>query len=85
LKSWIQSHYAERLLTCWQSERSAVRADRPVGAIGRDPQCPALRRQFPAGVAHLEKREINHFRHEIKSISAPNPPIQDSGACLTRD
>src|SRR5712672_944687 len=24
LKSWIQSHYAERLLTCWQSERPAV-------------------------------------------------------------
>ena len=24
LKSWIQSHYAERLLTCWQSERPAL-------------------------------------------------------------
>ena len=22
LKSWIQSHYIERLLTCWQSEHS---------------------------------------------------------------
>jgi chromosomal replication initiator protein len=29
-------------------------------------------------VAHLEKREINHFRHEIKSISASSPAIQDS-------
>ena len=25
LKSWIQSHYSERLLACWQSERPAVR------------------------------------------------------------
>ena len=24
LKSWIQSHYVERLLNCWQSERPAV-------------------------------------------------------------
>ncbi len=25
LKSWIQSHYAERLLTCWQKEQPAIR------------------------------------------------------------
>jgi chromosomal replication initiator protein len=25
LKSWIQSHYSERLLACWQSERPTVR------------------------------------------------------------
>src|SRR5262245_36996904 len=24
LKSWIQSHYIERLLTCWQSEHSEI-------------------------------------------------------------
>src|SRR5205085_8950958 len=24
LKSWIQSHYAERLLTCWQSEVAEI-------------------------------------------------------------
>src|SRR3974390_2279861 len=24
LKSWIQSHYVERLLTCWQFEQPAV-------------------------------------------------------------
>src|SRR5262252_9378910 len=24
LKSWIQSHYAEKLLGCWQSEQSSV-------------------------------------------------------------
>ena len=25
LKSWIQSHYSERVLTCWQAENEAVR------------------------------------------------------------
>jgi chromosomal replication initiator protein len=25
LKSWIQSHYVERLLSCWQFEQPAVR------------------------------------------------------------
>src|SRR4051794_20018870 len=24
LKSWIQSHYAERVLACWQAEQSTV-------------------------------------------------------------
>src|SRR5262249_9485012 len=24
LKSWIQSHYAERVLACWQAQESAV-------------------------------------------------------------
>src|SRR5258706_8830992 len=24
LKSWIQSHYAERLLGCWQAEQAAI-------------------------------------------------------------
>src|ERR1700744_1432392 len=25
LKSWIQSHYSEKLLACWQAERASVR------------------------------------------------------------
>jgi chromosomal replication initiator protein len=78
LKSWIQSHYVERLLNCWQSERPAVtRIDLSVrsAAIRSVPPCAV---NPPAVVAHLEKREINHFRHEIKSISASSPAIQDS-------
>ena len=46
LKSWIQSHYAERVLACWQAEhrtvgrielivRSAVRASNVQQAEGR--------------------------------------------------
>ena len=78
LKSWIQSHYVERLLNCWQSERPAVtRIDLSVrsAAIRSAPPCAV---SPPTVVAHLEKREIHHFRHEIKSISASSPAIQDS-------
>src|SRR5262249_1802883 len=66
LKSWIQSHYAERLLTCWQSERPAVtRIDLSVrSAAIRTAQPFAV--TPPAVVPHLEKRETGHFRHDIK-------------------
>jgi chromosomal replication initiator protein len=78
LKSWIQSHYVERLLNCWQSERPAVtRIDLSVrtAVIRSTPPCAV---NAPAAVAHLEKREVNQFRHEIKSTSTSSPVIQDS-------
>jgi len=35
LKSWIQSHYAEKVLTCWQAERNEVgRIERIVRSAG---------------------------------------------------
>jgi chromosomal replication initiator protein len=73
LKSWIQSHYAERLLTCWQSERPAVtRIDLSVrSAVIRS--APTFAVKPPAVVAHLEKRETSNFRHEIKPIFPSGP------------
>ena len=49
LKSWIQSHYAERVLACWQAEEREVSRIELIGALGRaaDPRCkpkPKLRR-----------------------------------------
>ncbi|HMA74177.1 MAG TPA: chromosomal replication initiator protein DnaA [Xanthobacteraceae bacterium] len=78
LKSWIQSHYVERLLNCWQSERPAVtRIDLSVrsAAIRGTQPCAVTP---PAAVPHLEKRDINHFRHEMKSVSGPGMAVQDS-------
>jgi len=78
LKSWIQSHYVERLLTCWQFERPAVtRIDLSVRSamIRTAPPCAV---NPPAAVAHLEKRETNHIRHDIKSVPASSPAVQDS-------
>ena len=79
LKSWIQSHYAERLLTCWQSERPAVtRIDLSVRSAAIRAAQPTFAVSPPAAVPHLEKRDTGHFRHEIKSISASNLVVQDS-------
>jgi len=78
LKSWIQSHYVERLLNCWQSERPAVtRIDLSVrsAVIRNATLCAVIP---PAAVAPSEKREINHFRHEMKAIVPSGLPVQDS-------
>src|SRR5580700_6965747 len=78
LKSWIQSHYVERLLNCWQSERPAVtRIDLSVrSAVIRNMPPPCA--MAPVAVAPLEKRENNHFRHEMKAIIPSGLPVQDS-------
>ena len=56
LKSWIQSHYAERVLACWQAEQAQIvarRADRALGGAAlRDRQAQGRtrtrRRAMPA-------------------------------------
>src|ERR1700674_1226949 len=65
LKSWIQAHYGERLLTCWQSERPAMRRiDLLVRSAARAlPPCAVF---SPPAPAAPEKRENNHFRGEMK-------------------
>jgi len=78
LKSWIQSHYVERLLTCWQFERPAVtRIDLSVrsAAIRNAAPCAAIPQ---AAVAPAEKREINYLRHEMKTVAASGSAAQDS-------
>jgi chromosomal replication initiator protein len=78
LKSWIQSHYVERLLNCWQSERPAVtRIDLSVrsAVIRNTPPCAVIPQ---ATVAPSEKREINHFRNGMKAIVPSGLPVQDS-------
>jgi len=58
LKSWIQNHYVERLLTCWQSERPGVtRIDLSVRTAAiRTAQPFAV--APPASLPHLEKPEF---------------------------
>jgi chromosomal replication initiator protein len=58
LKSWIQSHYAERLLTCWQSERPGVtRVDLSVriAAVRTAQPFPVEPSTLPH---HLEKTDV---------------------------
>jgi chromosomal replication initiator protein len=73
LKSWIQNHYAERLLTCWQSERPAVtRIDLSVRTAAiRSAQPFAV--APPTSVPHLEKADNSHFRAESKPVGPSSP------------
>jgi chromosomal replication initiator protein len=78
LKSWIQNHYEERLLTCWQSERPAV------ARIDLSVRTAAIRSAQPfavapaASVPHLEKAGHGHFRPESKPVSPPSPVVADT-------
>jgi chromosomal replication initiator protein len=78
LKSWIQSHYVERLLNCWQSERPAVtRIDLSVrsAAMRTTPPCALI---SPTAAVPSDKRDTNNFRHEMKVIVPSGLPVQDS-------
>jgi chromosomal replication initiator protein len=78
LKSWIQSHYVERLLNCWQSERPAVtRIDLSVrsAAMRATPPCALI---SPTAAVPSDKRDTNNFRHEMKVIVPSGLPVQDS-------
>jgi chromosomal replication initiator protein len=57
LRSWIQSHYAERLLACWQSEQpSTVRIELTVRSSTRVPPHKAKAAEAPA--TPREPREV---------------------------
>jgi chromosomal replication initiator protein len=65
LKSWIQSHYSERLLACWQAEQATVRR------IDLSVRSAAIRTATPCaaaqpGAAPAEKRDFGHPRADVK-------------------
>jgi chromosomal replication initiator protein len=70
LKSWIQSHYAERVLACWQAEQSTV------GRIELTVRSGVLRSLAvkPAAepaVAPREHRELRFSGSEPRGIGSP--------------
>ena len=78
LKSWIQSHYAERVLACWQAEQPDVIAHRAHGPLGRDPHAAA-----EAEAAGRPQRRAEHARaRSTAAIRAPAP--RRSRPCMRR-
>src|SRR5438045_4242139 len=80
LKSWIQAHYAERVLSCWQAEmpavhridltvRSAMRATIPV----KEPAAPLE----PRRVERAEVRAPSDFR-TVTPVSATHDALGGS-------
>ncbi len=80
LKSWIQSHYVERLLTCWQSEQPEVRRiDLAVrSAVTRS--TPIIMEAPPT--APSEQPDIHPIRQNVKSPCPNGQGGQESGSPL---
>src|SRR5438067_12103866 len=79
LKSWIQSHYAERVLACWQAEQPGFsRIELTIrSAVLRTlvPKCKA-----PECAPQRESREIKINGSELRQTIAPTPAAHD-GLC----
>jgi chromosomal replication initiator protein len=71
LKSWIQSHYAERLLACWQAEHPAIsRIELTVrSAVLRT--LPPKVRPAEAVAPAREAREFKGNSHDYRGAAAP--------------
>jgi chromosomal replication initiator protein len=70
LKSWIQSHYGERLLSCWQFERPAMRRiDLSVRSAART--LPPCAFPPPPAVAVADTHGSNHVNGHIKIGTPP--------------
>jgi len=78
LKSWVQSHYAEKLLQCWQSEQSEV------GRIELTVRSAVIRtlppKVKPAEPQHIRTdfRDHRGFGAELRSLSTPVSAAHDS-------
>jgi chromosomal replication initiator protein len=56
LKSWIQAHYAERVLSCWQAEMPEVHRGEGNRSAARCPSARAFRRPSRARIARHRNR-----------------------------
>src|SRR3954451_250406 len=83
LKSWIQAHYAERVLTCWQAEMPEVhRVDLTVRSAMRC-AAPAKEAQAPAEQRRNEGRAAPELRATAPKRRAPPPaPVPGSHDAL---
>ena len=69
LKSWIQAHYAERVLSCWQAEMPEVhRIDLTVRTAMRS-AAPAAKEAAPALEARRVERLEGRAAIELRSIA----------------
>src|SRR5512144_1915506 len=79
LKSWIQAHYAERVLTCWQAEMPEVhRIDLTVRSAVR-PAAPAKEAPAPVEAKRADARPMQELRAvAIAPVSASHDALGGS-------
>jgi chromosomal replication initiator protein len=74
LKSWVQSHYAERLLSCWQEELPNIaRVELTVRSAVLKP--PVLKAKIPDAAAN--DRRDHRPSAEFRSVGAPISAVHD--------
>lgn len=78
LKSWIQSHYADRVLACWQAEQSAiVRIELTVRSAVIRPLTPKVKTTEPTEPArHGREPALNGG--EAHALSAPALAVHEA-------
>jgi chromosomal replication initiator protein len=77
LKSWVQSHYADRLLACWQEELTTItRIELTVRSAVLKP-LPAKAKPQEVAPALTDKREIK-IGVEMPRASAPISAVHDA-------
>jgi chromosomal replication initiator protein len=67
LKSWVQSHYAEKLLECWQSEQSTV------GRIELTVRSAVIR-MLPPKVKPVETLPVRSEFRDLRGFGEPRMP-----------
>jgi chromosomal replication initiator protein len=78
LKSWVQSHYAEKLLECWQSEQPAVgRIELTVRSAVIKMLPPKVKPAEPQPV-RTDFRDNRGFGPELRMLSTPASAAHDS-------
>ncbi len=78
LKSWVQSHYAEKLLECWQSEQPAVgRIELTVRSAVIRTLPPKVKPAEPQPI-RTDFRDHRGFGAELRSLSTPASNAHDA-------
>jgi len=78
LKSWIQSHYAEKMLACWQAEVPAIlRIELTVRSAVIRPMPPKLK-PVEAAPSQRETRDVKGSSGELRGMASPISAVHDA-------
>jgi chromosomal replication initiator protein len=79
LKSWIQSHYVERVLACWQTEEPAVRR---VDLAVRSAVIRPIQSMAKVDAAEPAQAAVHETKPAIGDLRAPASPVSNAHEAL---
>ena len=78
LKSWVQSHYAEKVLACWQAEQPSILRIELTVRSAVIKTLPPKSKPAEAPAAPREVREHKGNGSELRSLSAPISAVHEA-------